>query len=52
MTDFLAGQVAADQMVQTSDIAALARPLLTLSPGCTIPELIFEQTGFKIGQVM
>jgi len=52
MTGFLEGKVSADQMIKTSDIAEMARALLRLSPGCTIPELIFEQTGFKIGQVM
>jgi NAD(P)-dependent dehydrogenase (short-subunit alcohol dehydrogenase family) len=50
MTDFLEGQVSTDQMVQTSDIVAMVRPLLTLSPGCTIPEIIFEQTGFELAQ--
>jgi NAD(P)-dependent dehydrogenase (short-subunit alcohol dehydrogenase family) len=52
MTGFLEGKVSADQMVQTSDIAEMVRALLRLSPGCTVPEIIFEQTGFNIGQVM
>jgi NAD(P)-dependent dehydrogenase (short-subunit alcohol dehydrogenase family) len=52
MTGFLEGKVSADQMVQTSDIVAMVRPLLTLSPGCTIPEIVFEQTGFQIGQTL
>ena len=37
-------------MIQTSDIAELARALLRLSPGCFVPEILFEQTGFEIGQ--
>jgi NAD(P)-dependent dehydrogenase (short-subunit alcohol dehydrogenase family) len=47
MTDFLEGVVSTDQMITTDDVASLVRPLLHLSPGCTIPELVFEQTGFS-----
>ena len=50
MTDFIKGAVATDKMIRTSDIAEMARALLRLSPGCTIPEILFEQTGFEIGQ--
>jgi NAD(P)-dependent dehydrogenase (short-subunit alcohol dehydrogenase family) len=46
MTDFLEGAVGIEQMITTEDVASLVRPLLFLSPGCTIPEIIFEQTGF------
>jgi NAD(P)-dependent dehydrogenase (short-subunit alcohol dehydrogenase family) len=50
MTDFVKGSVGAEKMVQPSDIATLVRALLNLSPGCTVPEIIFEQTGFDISQ--
>jgi NAD(P)-dependent dehydrogenase (short-subunit alcohol dehydrogenase family) len=52
MTGFLEGKVSPDQMVRTSDIVEMVRPLLKLSPGCTIPEIVFEQTGFQIGQTL
>jgi NAD(P)-dependent dehydrogenase (short-subunit alcohol dehydrogenase family) len=50
MTDFVKGAVPTEKMIATSDIAEMARALLKLSPGCTIPEILFEQTGFEIGQ--
>jgi NAD(P)-dependent dehydrogenase (short-subunit alcohol dehydrogenase family) len=43
MTDFVKGQVAPEAMIQTSDIVAAVRMLLTLSPGCVVPEIIFER---------
>jgi NAD(P)-dependent dehydrogenase (short-subunit alcohol dehydrogenase family) len=45
MTDFVKGQVPADSMIQTDDIAESVRFLLRLSPGCVIPEILFEQPG-------
>ena len=45
MTDFIKGHVPSDTMIQTSDIAEGVRLLLKLSPGCVIPELLFEQPG-------
>jgi NAD(P)-dependent dehydrogenase (short-subunit alcohol dehydrogenase family) len=45
MTDFVKGQVPADTMIQTSDIAEAVRYLLKLSPGCVVPEIMFEQPG-------
>jgi NAD(P)-dependent dehydrogenase (short-subunit alcohol dehydrogenase family) len=52
MTDFVKGAVSVDQMITTEDVATLVRALLTLSPGCTIPEILFEQTGFEIGETL
>jgi NAD(P)-dependent dehydrogenase (short-subunit alcohol dehydrogenase family) len=46
MTDFLEGAVPVEQMITTDDVATMVRGLLNLSPGCTIPEIVFEQTGF------
>ncbi len=50
MTDFVKGAVSTDKMITTEDVAIMVRALLKLSPGCTIPEILFEQTGFEIGQ--
>jgi NAD(P)-dependent dehydrogenase (short-subunit alcohol dehydrogenase family) len=43
MTDFVKGQVAPAAMIQTSDIAAAVRMLLSLSPGCVVPEIMFTR---------
>jgi NAD(P)-dependent dehydrogenase (short-subunit alcohol dehydrogenase family) len=45
MTDFVKEHVPAATMIQTSDIAAAVRFLLGLSPGCVVPEILFEQPG-------
>ena len=45
MTDFVKGQIPAEQMIQTSDIAAGVEFLLKLSPGCVIPEIVFDRPG-------
>lgn len=50
MTDFVKGAVSPDKMILTSDVVEMVRPLLHLSPGCFVPEILFEQTGFEIGQ--
>ena len=45
MTDFVKGQVAAEDMIRPEDIAEGVRYLLKLSPACVIPELIFQRPG-------
>jgi len=45
MTDFVKGQVAPEAMIQTSDIAAAVRMLLSLTPGCVVPEIVFQRPG-------
>ena len=50
MTDFVKGAVPIEKMITTEDVATMVRALLHLSPGCTIPEILFEQTGFVIGE--
>jgi NAD(P)-dependent dehydrogenase (short-subunit alcohol dehydrogenase family) len=45
MTDFVKEAVPADTMIQTTDIAEAVRMLLRLSPGCVVPEILFEQPG-------
>jgi NAD(P)-dependent dehydrogenase (short-subunit alcohol dehydrogenase family) len=42
MTDFIKGQVPPESMIQTSDIVASVRMLLSLSPGCVVPEIVFQ----------
>ncbi|MEA2144266.1 MAG: hypothetical protein QOI64_2696 [Solirubrobacteraceae bacterium] len=43
MADFVKGQIPAEEMIQTSDIVAAVQMLLSLTPGCVIPEIIFER---------
>jgi NAD(P)-dependent dehydrogenase (short-subunit alcohol dehydrogenase family) len=43
MTDFVKGQVPPEAMIQTSDIVAAVRMLLALTPGCVVPEIVFER---------
>jgi len=49
MTDFVKGQVAPEDMIQTSDIVAAVRMLLELTPNCVIPEIVFERPGAGAG---
>jgi NAD(P)-dependent dehydrogenase (short-subunit alcohol dehydrogenase family) len=49
MTDFVKGQVPAEDMIQVGDIVAMVRPLLSLSPGCVVPELVFTPPGGALG---
>ena len=43
MTDFVKEHVSPEAMIQTSDIAAAVRMLLHLTPGCVIPEIVFQR---------
>jgi NAD(P)-dependent dehydrogenase (short-subunit alcohol dehydrogenase family) len=45
MTDFVKGQVAAEDMIRPEDIAEGVRYLLRLSPACVVPEIIFQRPG-------
>ena len=45
MTDFIKGNVPAETMIQTSDIVAAVQMLLSLSPGCVVPEIVFRAPG-------
>jgi len=45
MTDFIKGHVPAQTMIRPEDIAEGVRMLLRLSPGCVVPEIMFEQPG-------
>ena len=41
MTDFVKGQVSAEEMIRPEDIAAAVKLLLDVSPACVIPEIQF-----------
>ena len=45
MTEFVKGQVPAEEMIQPSDLAESVRLLLKVSPACVIPEIVFERPG-------
>jgi NAD(P)-dependent dehydrogenase (short-subunit alcohol dehydrogenase family) len=42
MTDFVKQRVPPEAMIQTSDIVASVRMLLSLSAGCLVPEIVFR----------
>jgi NAD(P)-dependent dehydrogenase (short-subunit alcohol dehydrogenase family) len=48
MTDFIKGQVKAQDMIQVSDIAETVRVLLKMSPGCVVPEIQFVRPGERL----
>jgi NAD(P)-dependent dehydrogenase (short-subunit alcohol dehydrogenase family) len=48
MTDFIKGQVKAQDMIQVSDIAETVRVLLRMSPGCVVPEIQFVRPGERL----
>jgi NAD(P)-dependent dehydrogenase (short-subunit alcohol dehydrogenase family) len=45
MTAFAHDQVRPEAMIQTSDLVAAVRMLLALSPGCVVPEIVFQLPG-------
>ncbi|HEY0437118.1 MAG TPA: SDR family oxidoreductase [Phenylobacterium sp.] len=45
MTEFVKQSVPAETMIQADDVAEAVRMLLRLSPGCVIPEIIFQAPG-------
>ena len=45
MTKFVRDQVPPERMIQTSDLVAAVRMLLSLSPGCVVPEIVFQLPG-------
>jgi short-subunit dehydrogenase len=45
MTDFVKGQVAAEDMIRPEDIGLALKFLLRVSPNCLVPEIIFERAG-------
>jgi NAD(P)-dependent dehydrogenase (short-subunit alcohol dehydrogenase family) len=45
MTDYIKGQIPAEEMIRTEDIAEAVRFLLRLSPHCLVPEIVFQRSG-------
>ena len=45
MTDFVKGQVQAEEMIRPEDIAEAVRYLLKVSPVCVVPEIMFVHPG-------
>ena len=45
MTDFVKGQVAAEEMIRPEDVAEFVRYLLKLTPACIVPEAMFIRPG-------
>lgn len=45
MTDFVKGQVPADEMIRPDDIALAVKLLLDVSPACVIGEIVFARPG-------
>jgi NAD(P)-dependent dehydrogenase (short-subunit alcohol dehydrogenase family) len=45
MTEFVRGQVAQEEMIRSEDIAAAVRFLLSTSPACLVPEIMFVRPG-------
>jgi NAD(P)-dependent dehydrogenase (short-subunit alcohol dehydrogenase family) len=45
MTDFVKGQIAAEDMIRPEDIAESVRYLLKTSPACLVPEIMFIRPG-------
>ena len=43
MTEFVKGQVPAEEMIRPADIAEAVRFLLRLSPACVVPEIVFQR---------
>jgi NAD(P)-dependent dehydrogenase (short-subunit alcohol dehydrogenase family) len=48
MTDFVKGQVKAEEMIRPEDISEAVRYLLRVSPACVIPEMMFVRPGDAI----
>jgi short-subunit dehydrogenase len=48
MSDFVKQHIPAQEMLQTSDIAAALRFMLRLSTYCIVPEIVFERPGESI----
>jgi len=45
MTEFVKGQVPAEQMIQPEDLGEAVRFLLRTSPNCHVPEIVFTRPG-------
>ena len=48
MTEFVQGQVDADDMIQPEDLAEAVRFLLRTSRNCLVPEIVFMRPGDSV----
>jgi NAD(P)-dependent dehydrogenase (short-subunit alcohol dehydrogenase family) len=51
MADWMKETIPAEEMIRTEDIAEAVKLLLHLSPGCVIPEIVFEPPGTPAGGI-
>jgi NAD(P)-dependent dehydrogenase (short-subunit alcohol dehydrogenase family) len=51
MAEFIKDRVPAEQMIRVQDIAGAVRFLLSLSPACSVPEIVFTRPGGRTGPV-
>jgi NAD(P)-dependent dehydrogenase (short-subunit alcohol dehydrogenase family) len=51
MADWIKGSIPAEEMIRAEDVSEAVRMLLRLSPGCVIPEIIFEPPGRSLGGI-
>ncbi len=51
MADWVKGSIPAEDMIRSEDVAEAVRMLLRLSPGCVIPEIIFQPPGTRLGDI-
>jgi NAD(P)-dependent dehydrogenase (short-subunit alcohol dehydrogenase family) len=49
MTEFAKDQVKAEEMIRPEDIAGSVRFLLSTSPACLVPEIVFMRPGEQLG---
>jgi NAD(P)-dependent dehydrogenase (short-subunit alcohol dehydrogenase family) len=49
MTEFVQGQVKPEEMIRPEDIAESVRFLLTTSPACLVPEIVFARPDEQLG---
>jgi NAD(P)-dependent dehydrogenase (short-subunit alcohol dehydrogenase family) len=48
MTDFVKGHLSADKMIRPEDVSESVRFLLRTSPGCVVPEIMFDLPGGEL----
>ena len=48
MTDFVKDSVSSEDMIRPEDVAEGVRFLLSLSPNCVIPEIVFQRRGEQL----
>ena len=48
MTDFVRESVSPSEMIRPEDVAEGVRFLLSLSPNCVIPEILFQRPGEQL----